>query len=835
MRTKTLRAFQSQTIDAAVAALEIARNKYTQAKGAPQAAIHDLTSHHGTLLIEAPTGAGKTLMAASAVERFSQTADVVWFWFAPFKGVIAQTIAFLKDECSTLRLRDLVNERSANGTKRGDVFVTTWQTVAVRDTSQRTVRRERENAPSLDMLIAGLRDKGLQIGIVVDEAHHSFNTGSQAAALCREVICPEYSLLITATPDDKDILKWQKAQDVKGVSRLTVSRKDAVDAGLIKSGINAVSYEAEDEKQSSLIDFEDAALKGARLMHQRIKKELAAVKINLTPLMLVQVDSKSKDSTAKAKAKLITMGFAESAIAIHTADEPDAGLTAIANNEAIEVLIFKMAVALGFDAPRAWTLVSMRAAKDEDFGVQLIGRILRVHRRLHGKNLQGILATGYVFMADPGLQSGLKAAGERVNTFRTQCALIAATTTTVVRLNPDGIDVQMTGPSGQTNLFRSDAKAPSAESEHPGDGQNIPTLEVENNFESNFVLVGQTAPMFPSTTEETLAHVSVDALVRQFKGASANTNTIPIVTAKRYALRLDVPKQFKTSALPELPTGLEQACASHFFVNEGDLMKAFSGNLSVVQRTTEVFTKVVQEVLFNAKFNSNETALRAQDILMKNEAFHAKHLKQALLQRLIVHLNQLNFDDLDAAAVSNLLNILLVRDEGAVLRTAQKKALGEIAETVLAQVLPAEYVADTACDISQRNVYGVYPTQLNNWEREFAQLLDKEVSVLWWHRNDPRKPWSVSMVTARGANFFPDFLIGVDGRKTEDKVLLADPKYMFDTASESLKITAQHPIYGRAMIVTKVGHATWHTVSWNEPQSKAELGQALNWDKAKSW
>ncbi|MEI2623657.1 MAG: hypothetical protein V9G23_06975 [Giesbergeria sp.] len=32
-----------------------------------------------------------------------------------------------------------------------------------------------------------------------------------------------------------------------------------------------------------------------------------------------------------------------------------------------EVLIFKVAVALGFDAPRAFTLVSMRGAKDTDF------------------------------------------------------------------------------------------------------------------------------------------------------------------------------------------------------------------------------------------------------------------------------------------------------------------------------------------------------------------------------------------------------------------------------------------------------------------------------------
>ena len=55
----------------------------------------------------------------------------------------------------------------------------------------------------------------------------------------------------------------------------------------------------------------------------------------------------------------------------------DSDKWALANDEAREVLIFKMAVALGFDAPRAWTLVSMRAAKDEDFGVQLVGREAR--------------------------------------------------------------------------------------------------------------------------------------------------------------------------------------------------------------------------------------------------------------------------------------------------------------------------------------------------------------------------------------------------------------------------------------------------------------------------
>ena len=836
MRTKALRAFQSTTIDAAVAALHIANDKYAQAKGTAAGASNEIARHHSTLLIEAPTGSGKTLMAAAAVERFSQDTDVVWFWFAPFKGVIAQTISFLKDECSTLRLRDLSTDRSISGCKRGDVFVTTWQTVAVKDTSQRTVRRERETAPSLDAFIAGLRDKGLRIGIVVDEAHHSFSAGTQAALLCRDVIQPDFTVLITATPDDKDIEKWQKSHDIKAISRLAVSRDDAVQAGLIKHEVNAVSYTAADEKQASLIDFEGAALKGATLMHRQIKAELTAAKIQLVPLMLVQVDSKSKDSVADAKARLLKLGFAESAIAIHTSDEPDPNLAAIANNETIEVLIFKMAIALGFDAPRAWTLVSMRSAKGEDFGVQLIGRILRVHRRLHGKQVSGVLSNGYVFLADPEAQTGLKAAGERVNSFRTQCQLVAPTTTMIVRLGSGQAEVQQIGPSGQTVLFQPEAldaktfqAAPQIEEREP---------DVSGHPQAAFNLEGGSAPPVTITpqnaTNDNAAAITVQALTRNANGKVAAI----AATAKRYQLRVSAPKQFKTSHLPEVTEGLEASCAAHFFVDGGELLRAIAAKVQVNQRTVEVFTQQVQLELFKADFDPIETARRAQEILMKNEGFHAKELKHHLLRRLQVIAEQFDIADCDNQTIlAKLLNTLLVRDQGVLLRSAQKKALAEYALCEAAEELPSEYVSEIACDRSQRNVYGIFPNELNSWEREFAVMLDQAPAdaVQWWHRNEVRKPWSVSLVGADGKNFYPDFVIGVAARKAQEGVLLADPKERYDAVIQAPKVLAQHPAYGRALILFRAAQANWYCVVWNEKQAKAELGPGFEWDRAKTW
>ncbi len=131
--------------------------------------------------------------------------------------------------------------------------------------------------------------------------------------------------------------------------------------------------------KAALVDLQATALRDGVLAHRKLKSQLEKLKIPLVPLLLVQADSKDK-SVEKIKDRLLRHGFTEEQIAIHTAAEPDDSLLAIANDEKREILIFKMAVALGFDAPRAFTLVSMRATRDADFGVQLIGRLLRVHR-----------------------------------------------------------------------------------------------------------------------------------------------------------------------------------------------------------------------------------------------------------------------------------------------------------------------------------------------------------------------------------------------------------------------------------------------------------------------
>jgi superfamily II DNA or RNA helicase len=350
MSTKTLRRFQTLSVDSGVD-LFLAARELLNASGADAAGRAAAINHNGYLLIEAPTGSGKTLMAGTMVENFSHEERVVWFWFAPFKGVVGQTAAFLREQFHGLRLRELADDRATDMSRQGDVFVTTWQTVATRVKDKRNVRKEGETNPSIDTLIEQLRTQGFRIGVVVDEAHHGFGEGTQAAKFFKEVLKPEYTVLITATPDDADVKAFEGAMGIAELHRIRVSREDAMEAGLIKKGVKCAAYFVEPEKKA-LVDLQGTALRDGVAAHNKLKQTLADMKVPLVPLLLVQADSEDK-SVEKLKARLLRMGFKDEQIATHTAEEPDANLLALANEERVEVLIFKMAVALGFDAPRA--------------------------------------------------------------------------------------------------------------------------------------------------------------------------------------------------------------------------------------------------------------------------------------------------------------------------------------------------------------------------------------------------------------------------------------------------------------------------------------------------
>lgn len=217
----------------------------------------------------------------------------------------------------------------------------------------------------------------------------------------------------------------------------------------------------------------------------------------------------------------------------------------MAIDERKEVLIFKVAVALGFDAPRAFTLVSMRGAKDTDFGIQVVGRILRVHSRLQGptldKKLPELLRCGYVFLADAANQSGLVHAGEKINAIQSELSHVCPFTMVVKVAGSNEIQVSDNGQSQLLFLPYTPPvwPMPAPDANIAADG--VPFAGESPAWQQTGILTNLVLmpPPSPSPSAPTGA------------GAPAAPQTAPLLSNnRRFALREGVPRVYRCERSP---------------------------------------------------------------------------------------------------------------------------------------------------------------------------------------------------------------------------------------------------------------------------------------------
>jgi hypothetical protein len=296
-------------------------------------------------------------------------------------------------------------------------------------------------------------------------------------------------------------------------------------------------------------------------------------------------------------------------------------------------------------------------------------------------------------------------------------------------------------------------------------------------------------------------------------------------------LRPDVPRGFKTQELPEDPDVTEEDCAARFAFSAETVLDVLikHDKVKVQKRTLEIFTRALQMELAYTPPSPEQMRLLAQHELFRSEVFHPKDLRVALLRRLRTALADRGVEDADdPARLAEYLDVLLSTHPD-LLRDAQRGALAKGAVFEEAEPLPEAIESDGPLEASARNVYAAIPPGLNSWEREFVDSLDSDPTgaVLWWHRNPVNQPWSVMVLLEDGRGFYPDFLVGIRGRKTEGNGLLADTKYAYDTNKEMPKILAQHASYGRVLILSKDANRQWAIAELQAGTGRAVLGKAF--------
>ena len=217
----------------------------------------------------------------------------------------------------------------------------------------------------------------LKFILLIDEQH--LNDTFKAAEIKRlfKPVCEIYASATPKNTRDKKLIK--------------IDESTVIEAGLIKKRIVV----NEDLESGFVIDEQnvnkfDTLLDLALAKRKAIWDEFVKIGVKVNPLICVQIANNSKDDPSSALIVALEKYFADKNITV------DNGLLAfwlsgrydgkegIEHNNADPIaLIFKQAIATGWDCPRAHILVKLRENMDETFEVQTIGRIRRMPEAKH--------------------------------------------------------------------------------------------------------------------------------------------------------------------------------------------------------------------------------------------------------------------------------------------------------------------------------------------------------------------------------------------------------------------------------------------------------------------
>lgn len=351
-------------------------------------------NRRASLVFKAPTGAGKTIMAAEFLRRISGDmqfdADKAFIWVSFNEDSYEQSkkslFDYLNGGVANVNLLDL-NHLNNGFLQKNDVFFINWQKIVSQAKENRKLRNDGEANISFDTFVANTHDQGREIILIVDEAHLSKDT-----ALAEDVITminPRVEIHISATP--KYIPNMEEERELKA-GFVSVSHEKVVEEGLIKEAVEVMPEEeiiALEMNQER--DLDELLLDLAIQKKKELEAEYAKYASQINPLILIQLpnDEKEKDSTEGqskldfTKGYLKELGYEESEIAIWLSEKKENLEEITKNNSPINFLIFKQAAATGWDCPRAQVLVMFREIKSPIFKTQVIGRTLRMPEAKH--------------------------------------------------------------------------------------------------------------------------------------------------------------------------------------------------------------------------------------------------------------------------------------------------------------------------------------------------------------------------------------------------------------------------------------------------------------------
>lgn len=322
-------------------------------------------------VFKAPTGSGKTIMMAEFIKRLVDNREdgkeIAFIWITVHK-LHEQSKEKLEKYYEDLQIVtcSIFEDLQDKQIQDKEILFFNWQSINQEDN---IYIREREDQNNLTEIIRNTKEEGREIILIIDESHHT--AGSDKSQELIKKIDPKVTVEVSATPRLSNV-------DVQ----ISVDLKEVKDEEMIKNSIMINSRLGKVKASTS----DDLIIKTALEKRRELKNDYEKEGSNVNPLVLIQLpDSKAgeldrKDEIVSILDSRFEINIENGKLAIYLSEkENKVNLDNIYKNEnGVEVLIFKQAIAVGWDCPRSSILVLFREWKKFEFSIQTIGRIMRM-------------------------------------------------------------------------------------------------------------------------------------------------------------------------------------------------------------------------------------------------------------------------------------------------------------------------------------------------------------------------------------------------------------------------------------------------------------------------
>lgn len=355
------------------------------------------------ILLKAITGAGKTVISANYIEEmFKEYDNLAFIWISVGKGELhlqsrkslkeklPLTISIkmdeeaLRSECLYHKDILILNWEGLNTTKTdGITGVTYFDNISMREGEKR----------NLQQLWKTTRNNGTNIVLIIDESHNTAKSKTSKEIV--NLIDPDFVLEITATPNKERIPNGIDIVNNRAFYE-EVKTDEVIEEGIIKKSIILNDIANKEETYASSIEL---MINEAINKRKEILEAYKLEKENINPLCIIQLpDGKDGEALKDDISDILKKegySISNGKLAIWLSNEKSNIEHITNNNSSVDFLIFKQAVATGWDCPRACILVKLRDTKSTTFDLQTIGRILRMPKRRHYSS--ECLNNGYIY------------------------------------------------------------------------------------------------------------------------------------------------------------------------------------------------------------------------------------------------------------------------------------------------------------------------------------------------------------------------------------------------------------------------------------------------------